>query len=170
MGTFYDSITDKQASLISESKIFFVASALFGADENDGHGGPVNVSPKGGSPLHIIDANTVAYLDYPGSGNETARHALQGGAVTVMIMATGERDSAIVRLYGKARILLVDESPLAKLLCASSRSEVFTRFRQIIEVKVHKTQTSCGYGVPHMEVVQDRKAEHCGRRFKDPKK
>ena len=170
MGTFYDKITDKQAALIAEAKMFFVASTAHMDSENKSAAGPVNVSPKGASSLKIIDDNTIAFLDFPGSGNETARHANAGGDITVMIMSGGENDAAIVRLYGKGRVLPVDDSPLAKSLLATARSSIFLKSRQIIEVRVQKTQTSCGYGVPVMEFVRERGQEECGRRFKDPKK
>ena len=146
MGTFYDKITDKQAALIAEAKMFFVASAAQKESENRSVAGPVNVSPKGASSLKIIDDSTIAFLDFPGSGNETARHANAGGDITVMIMSCGEHDAAIVRLYGKGRVLPVDDSPLAKSLLATTRSSIFLKPRQIIEVSVQKTQTSCGYG------------------------
>ena len=79
MATYYPSITDDQAALIRNAPLFFVASALAkGID-------PINLSPKGGVPLHVIDPNR-AFLDYLGSGNETARHATAGGPITVMVL------------------------------------------------------------------------------------
>ena len=170
MGMFYDKITEKQAALIAEAKMFFVASTAQSHTESGSGAGPVNVSPKGASSLTIVNDNTVAFLDFPGSGNETARHAKAGGDVTVMVMACGESDAAIVRLYGIGRVLPIDDSPLAKSLLATARSSIFIKPRQIIEVSVHKTQTSCGYGVPVVEFVRERGQEECGRRFKDPKK
>ena len=69
------------------------------------HGiGPVNVSPKGGVPLHIVSPNRVAFVDYVGSGNETARHALADGPITVMVCSFEAEHAAIVRLYGIAHI------------------------------------------------------------------
>ncbi len=162
MGTFYDRIIDQQAALIEEAKVFFVGSALPGE--------PVNVSPKGGGPLHLIDRNKVAYLDYPGSGNETARHAAAGGPMTIMIMAMDQDDAAIVRLYGRARVLPVDESPLARLLTSGATSPVFPKPRQIIEMTIDRTQTSCGYGVPQLQFVAERTPRQLGRRFKEPRK
>ena len=172
MGTFYNKITEKQAALIRESKIFFVGSTAMSAPEGSAHpdhAGPVNISPKGGVSLEIIDDNTVAFLDFPGSGNETAKHAMAGGDLTVMVMSHGADDAAIVRLYGKARVLKIDKSPLAQRLVETSTSKIFLRPRQIIEVSIYKTQTSCGYGVPILEFVRDRDNDAKGRRFKDPK-
>ena len=103
MATFHPSITDEQAALIRNASLFFVASA----DPQLADGpevGPVNVSPKGGVPLHILGPNRVAYLDYPGSGNETARHCKAGGPITVMVCSFDEGDAAIVRLFGRARV------------------------------------------------------------------
>ena len=172
MGPFYNKITEKQADLIRESKFFFVGSTSKSAPDGSAeaeHAGPVNISPKGGAELKIIDENTVAFLDFPGSGNETAKHAKAGGDVTVMVMSYGPSDAAIVRLYGKARVMKVDKSPLAQSLLATSTSKIFLRPRQIIEVSVYKTQTSCGYGVPVLEFVRERGDGDSGRRFKDPK-
>src|SRR4029079_10361010 len=78
--------------------------------------GPVNVSAKGGVPLHILGPNRVAYLDYKGSGNETARHCTAGGPITVMISSFESEDAATVRLFGRATVTPVAESPLAELL------------------------------------------------------
>ena len=75
--------------MIRNVPVFFVGTANFG-DGKNGEIDAVNVSPKGGVPLHIIGPNRVAYLDYTGSGNETARHSEAGSPVTVMICAFEE--------------------------------------------------------------------------------
>src|SRR3954447_5658197 len=85
MASYYPSITDEQAALIRNATMFFVASAdpeLAGGPDGTG---PVNVSPKGGVVLHILDRSRVAYLDCRGSGNETARHCSAGGPITLMV-------------------------------------------------------------------------------------
>ena len=165
MATYHPSITDEQAALIRNAALFFVASA----DPqlaNDGDVGPVNVSPKGGVPLHIIDRNRVAYLDYRGSGNETARHCAAGGPITVMIASFEGEDAAIVRLFGTARVTPLEESPLAALVRAHPAAELKSQ-RQVIEVEIEKTMTSCGYGVPVMQVVRQRRVVDRGRRYKE---
>ena len=73
MATFHDRITPEQADLIGEAPLFFVASVAPDLTAGPSEQGPVNLSPKGGSPLHVIDEHRVAYLDYTGSGNETAQ-------------------------------------------------------------------------------------------------
>jgi hypothetical protein len=165
VATYHSSITDKQAALIRNATMFFVASAdprLANGDEV----GPVNVSPKGGVPLHILGPNRVAYLDYRGSGNETARHCAAGGPITVMVCSFEEGDAAIVRLFGRARVTPLAQSPLAALLLQSPAQELKSQ-RQVIEVEVEKTMTSCGYGVPVMRVVRQRRTVDRGRRYKD---
>ena len=166
MATYHPSITDEQAELIRNAVMFFVASA--DPELADGPDvGPVNVSPKGGVALHMLGPNRVAYLDYRGSGNETARHCCAGGPITVMVCSFEEGDAAIVRLFGRATVRPLDDSPLAALLCKRPAQELKGPPRQVIEVEVEKTMTSCGYGVPVMKVVRERRVADRGRRYKD---
>ena len=79
MASYYSSITDEQDELIRSAPLFFVATV--GPDDPASHVGPINLSPKGGVRLHIIDRNRVAYLDYAGSGDETAKHSAAGSPV-----------------------------------------------------------------------------------------
>jgi hypothetical protein len=167
MATYHPSITDEQAALIRSAAMFFVASAdpqlAGGANEV----GPVNVSPKGGVSLHILGPNRVAYLDYRGSGNETARHCAAGGPITVMVCSFEEEDAAIVRLFGTARPRPLDDSPLAQLLLEGRAADRKGSARQMIEVEIERTMTSCGYGVPVMTFVRERRTADRGRRYKD---
>jgi hypothetical protein len=166
MATYHPSITDEQAALIRNATMFFVASAdpqLAGGDGT----GPVNVSPKGGVPLHILGPNRVAYLDYRGSGNETARHCAAGGPVTVMICSFEEEDAAIVRLFGRATATPLAESPLATVLRRTEMEAMKGAPRQVIEVEIESTMTSCGFGVPVMKLVRQRRVADRGRRYKE---
>jgi hypothetical protein len=167
MATYHSSITDEQAALIRNSRLFFVATADAGLAAGPNDVGPVNVSPKGGVPLHILGPNRVAYLDYRGSGNETARHCAMGGPITVMICSFEEGDAAIVRLFGKASVTPLAQSPLADLMLQHPARELTGAARQVIEVEVDKTMTSCGYGAPVMQFVRDRRVVDRGRRYKD---
>jgi hypothetical protein len=166
MATYHPSITDEQAALIRGAALFFVASADPQLSGGPNDVGPVNVSPKGGVPLHILDRNRVAYLDYRGSGNETARHCAAGGPVTVMVCSFDE-DAAIVRLFGRARVTLLTESPLAPRLLEHPAAELKGSPRQVIEVEIDSTMTSCGYGVPIMDLERQRRTSDRGRRYKD---
>lgn len=166
MATGYDRITEEQRDLIQNAPMFFVASTHPTLEEGPAGQGPVNVSPKGGTPLHVIDEQRVAYLDYVGSGNETARHAGAGGPVTVMVMSTDGENAAIVRLYGHASVTPIEESPLGERLRAQPAESIELPQRQVVEVAVESTATSCGYGVPVMEFRQERTRAERGRRFK----
>lgn len=164
MASFFPGITAEQADLIRSCALFFVASADPGLAAGPDGVGPVNVSPKGGVTLHMVSANRVAWLDTNGSGNETARHAAAGGPVTVMVCSF-DTDAAIVRLYGRARAVPFAESALAQVLREEAR-ELLSNPRQVIEVDVERTMTSCGWGVPLMTVDRERQRTDRGKRFK----
>ena len=104
MATYYPSITDEQADLIQQAPLFFVATAAPTPEATSDNVGPINLSPKGGVPLHILDPHRVAYLDYAGSGDETARHTLAGSPITIMVCSFDAENAAIIRLYGRATI------------------------------------------------------------------
>jgi hypothetical protein len=166
MATYYTSITAEQATLIQSAPMFFVASVTPDLAKGPGDVGPVNLSPKGGVRLHILSPTRVAYLDYPGSGNETARHALAGGPITIMVCAFDAEDAAIVRLFGRAHVTPFAESPLGELLARQSTAELKAP-RQVIEIEIEQTMTSCGYGVPVMTLVRERRSADRGRKYKD---
>jgi hypothetical protein len=170
MGKRYAGITDEQADLIRSAHVFFVASVAEDLSVGPDGQGPVNLSPKGGVPLHVIGPDRVAYLDYAGSGNETGRHATGGGPVTLMVMSMDGANAAIVRLYGRATVTPVEESPLAERLLADPAVDIELPVRQVVDVAVSGTQTSCGYGVPVFEFVGQRVRSQRGRRFKEPAK
>jgi hypothetical protein len=71
------------------------------------------------------------------------------------------------RLYGTARAVPFEESPLSERLFGSPAVDLKLPPRQVIEVDVEQTQTSCGYGVPIMSFVRERRVADRGRRFKD---
>jgi hypothetical protein len=166
MATYYDGITAEQAALIASAPLFFIASAdpTFAPGP---HGiGPVNLSPKGGVPLHVISPHRVAYLDYKGSGDETARHIQAGSPVTLMVCSFEQANAAIVRLYGRAQIVALEDSPLAEELLEQPATCLRLPLRQVIDITIERTATSCGYGVPIMELVSERTVADRGRAYK----
>lgn len=166
MAQYYSEITEEQIKLIKSSPVFFVGTyAPNSTDVLDGLG-PINISPKGSTALHIIDSHRVAYLDYAGSGNETARHLLAGSPITVMICSFEDENAAIVRLYGTAKVASLEESSLATELLDHGSQELKLTPRQVIDITVEKTTTSCGYGVPVMEFTRDRRVADRGRLYK----
>ncbi len=166
MATYHTSITDEQAQLIRNTPVFFVATAD-PALASGPHGiGSVNLSPKGGVPLFILGPNRVAFLDYAGSGNETARHSLAGGPITVMICSFEAENAAIVRLFGHAKVTAVADSPLASQLLEKGAPDLKLPPRNIVEIEIEHTMTSCGYGVPVMNYVRERQGGDRGSRYK----
>jgi hypothetical protein len=84
-----------------------------------------------------------------------------------MICSFETENAAIVRLYGKAHVTPLADSPLTDALCKSATQEPKGAARQVIEVEIDKTITSCGYGVPVMEFVRNRRVVDRGRRYKE---
>jgi len=142
-----DSIDQRLREFIGRQKIFFTASAA--AD------GRVNVSPKDGASLQILDELRVAYLDQTGSGNETAAHLKANGRLTVMFCAF-EGAPMILRLYGLARVLSRKSEEYSLILRSAFGGEEPPGARQMVVLDVDRVQTSCGYGVPLFEYSGER--------------
>jgi len=150
MGKIYDHITDRLSDFIQRQKMFFVATAPLTAD------GHVNVSPKGYDSFKIIDPNTVAYLDYGGSGIETHAHVLENERITIMFCAF-EGKANILRLYGRGEVCaFYDEGFDEKLAWFPE----FDRARAIITVHVTRITDSCGFAVPFYEFKGERDQLH----------
>ncbi len=162
----YDSITPEQAALIEGSPVFFVATADPAGEPGPLGEGPVNLSPKGDSRLTLLDDHTVAYIDFTGSGNQTARHIDKGSAVTLMVCSFDEKDAAIVRLFGSGSVHELNEYPRKDMLERDKAGEIALPERQVIEVNVTHTITSCGYGVPVSDGFRPRTVGDRGRAFK----
>lgn len=146
MGKLYDAITPEHEAFIATQPLFFVASAPASAT------GHVNLSPKGLDAFRVIDASTVAYLDLTGSGNETAAHVTENGRLTVMFCAfTG--NPKILRLYCRGRIVTRVSPEWTHLI---SRFPETAGTRQIVVGDVTAVQTSCGFAVPLMDLVEQR--------------
>lgn len=146
MAKFYDALSDDLQAWIKKQHIFFVATAPL---SGDGH---INLSPKGHDALRILDANTVAYLDLTGSGNETSAHILENGRITLMWCAfAGSPD--IVRAYGSGEVVLPDTSRWDEF---RDQFDLLPGTRQIIVNHIEQVQTSCGYAVPFFEYQGER--------------
>jgi len=77
MAEQFSEISGELAQWISEQKIFFTATAAPNSR--------VNLSPREGSALRVLDPNSVVYLDKTGSGNETAAHLKADGRMTIIL-------------------------------------------------------------------------------------
>jgi hypothetical protein len=142
MGKVLDEIDDKLAAWIERQHLFFVASAPLAAD------GHVNLSPKGDLRwLRILGPREIAYLDFIGSGAETIAHARENGRIVVMLCAF-DGPPRIVRLYGRASVLLPDEAEFAQTIERFDPPE--HAVRSVIRIDLDRIADSCGYGVPLM--------------------
>jgi hypothetical protein len=149
MATWYDHIDDERRAFIERQRMFFVATAPDGPA-----GGYPNLSPKGRTLLRVLGPNLVGYLDYPGSGNETARRVLENGRITLMLCSF-DATASILRLYGRGRRVDLDAPELERYRDAF-RNDFHPYVRQAFLIDVEKVQTSCGYAVPRMEFISDR--------------
>jgi len=147
MATRYADINAKLQKFIAKQSMFFVATAPLGE-------GRVNVSPKGyKDTFKVIDEHTFAYLELFGSGIETKAHLGDNPRITIMFCSF-ERESNIVRLYGKGRWLRPDAPEFAEY--APHFNLAHPSPRGIVVVDVESTQESCGYSVPYMELKDER--------------
>ena len=142
MGKVYEAIDEKLGAWIERQHVFFVATAPLAAD------GHVNMSPKGDLRwFRILGRREVGYLDFIGSGAETIAHARENGRIVVMFCAF-EGPPKIVRLYGKASVVLPDDPGFAELAARFDPPE--HAVRSVIRIEVERIADSCGYGVPLM--------------------
>ena len=147
MATRYQEITPKLQKFIAKQSMFFVATAPLGE-------GRVNVSPKGYTDtFKVLDEHTFAYLELFGSGIETKAHLGDNPRITVMFCSF-ERESNIVRLYGRGRWLRPDAPEFGEY--ARHFNLDHPSPRGIVVVEVESTQESCGYAVPYMELKDER--------------
>ncbi|MCW3032045.1 MAG: pyridoxamine 5-phosphate oxidase [Solirubrobacterales bacterium] len=148
MGKTFDGIDSRLVAWISAQPLFFVGSAPLAGD------GHVNVSPKGPiETLQVLDEHTVAYLDFIGSGAETAAHLRENGRIVIMLCAF-EGPPRIVRLHGRAEIIQASDPRFDELLARCGFPDVAApeARRAVILVQVERIADSCGYGVPLMSL------------------
>src|ERR1700712_4703510 len=149
MGKVFAEIDDKLASWISRQHMFFVGTAPAGAQ------GSINVSPKGmGGTFAVLGPQTVAYLDYTGSGTETIAHLRENGRIVVMFCAF-DGPPRIVRLHGKGRAVLAGEPEFDDLRAAFGKDRTLGQ-RSIVIADLTRISDSCGYSVPLMDFREDR--------------
>lgn len=142
---FTDHITPDHEAMIARQAIFFTATA---ASE-----GRINLSPKGlADTFKVLGPNRVAYLDLGGSGNETHAHLAADGRITIM-MCNFEQPALILRLYGRGKPVLPQDAEWAEL---AGHFTLLPGTRQIFDVAVESVQTSCGWGVPIMQIDKER--------------
>ena len=145
MADFSDRLGEDHVAMIEKQPIFFVATAAPDAR--------INLSPKGlENTFKVLSPDRVAYLDLGGSGNETNAHLLADGRITVMF-CNFQQPALILRIYGKGRPVLPQDSDWQEL---AAHFTLLPGTRQIFDIRVESVQTSCGWGVPVMELDHER--------------
>ncbi|MGA8047933.1 MAG: pyridoxamine 5'-phosphate oxidase family protein [Dermatophilaceae bacterium] len=156
MAQQYSHITDRLHRFIESQHVFFVATAA--------RDGRVNVSPKGLDTLRVLAPDRVVWLNLTGSGNETAAHVLDSGRMTLMFCSFGPKP-LILRVYGTATTRHEGDDQWDEL------APLFPQLpgsRNIFDVSVDLVQTSCGFGVPQMELVEERDTMTVGLERRGP--
>ncbi|MFF4751369.1 pyridoxamine 5'-phosphate oxidase family protein [Streptomyces sp. NPDC002514] len=151
MGKTYERIDGRLRTFIEEQPLFFTATAPLSGE------GTVNLSPKGlkGSFV-VVDAHTVAYLDFAGSSAETVAHLRENGRITLMWCAF-QGPPNIVRVHGRGEPVFRDDPRFKELLGHFPDIDPTPHgLRAIIVVHAELVRDSCGYAVPLMAYEADR--------------
>ena len=141
MAKTYTTIDDAMKAFIESQHVFFVGTAPSGSD------GHVNLSPKGMEALKVTSPDSVAYLDYVGSGVETIAHLRDNGRIVIMICAF-EGDPKIIRLHGHGEVIEPPDDTFANLISRFGEKGGQRGVRAVINIKVNRVRDSCGNGVP----------------------
>ncbi|MEU4381821.1 pyridoxamine 5'-phosphate oxidase family protein [Micromonospora echinofusca] len=158
MGKTHERIEGRLRTFIEQQPLFFTATAPLSAD------GTINLSPKGlrGS-WAVLDAHTVAYLDFAGSNAETIAHLRENGRITLMWCAF-EGPPNIVRVHGRGEPVFRDDARWRELTGHFPDIDPTVHgLRAIIVVRAELIRDTCGYAVPFMSYDADRDLH--GRRF-----
>jgi len=146
MGRTWDALDDVMTTFLRAQHVFFVGTAPRGGE------GHVNVSPKGLGGFAVLDPHTVAYLDLTGSGVETIAHVRENGRITLLFCAF-EGAPRTVRLYGRGRVVELDEPEFATL---AAHFPAQRGARAVIVVALTRIADSCGYAVPRYRYEGER--------------
>lgn len=148
MGRTYPAIDSRLRAFVEAQRIFFVATAPSGT------GGHVNLSPKGLDSFRILDEQTVAYMDFVGSGVETIAHLRDNGRICVMFCAF-EGHPTVLRLHGRGEVIEPQDRRFDELRPMFPDAPPGS-VRSIIVARLTRISDSCGYGVPLYHYAADR--------------
>lgn len=137
-------LTPALTRFVEAQPLFFVATATAA--------GRVNLSPKGADTLRVLGPERIQWLNLSGSGNETAGHLRAFNRITLMFCAFSG-DPLILRVYGRGEVIHPRDAAWS---AAIGRFPRLAGSRQVFNVSVEAVQTSCGTGVPEMEVLRER--------------
>jgi len=146
MAEQFQELSPAHVEFIGRQPLFFVASA--GAE------GRINVSPKGLDTLRVLAPGRIVWLNLTGSGNETAAHVLENGRMTLMFCSF-EQQPQILRVYGSAAMVAPDDAERFGQYLAMFGEPPGAR--QFFLLDIELVTTSCGFGVPLLELARERK-------------
>ncbi|MFF2524408.1 pyridoxamine 5'-phosphate oxidase family protein [Streptomyces liangshanensis] len=162
MGKLYERIDGRIRAFIEEQPVFFTATAPLAAD------GHVNLSPKGrAGSLVVLDEETLAYLDFGGSGAETLAHVRENGRITLMWCAFSGPPK-VLRVHGRGEAIFRDDPRWAEYVPRFGAADGPSA-RAVIVVHAVRISDACGFAVPFMDYREERTqhAEHFGRKTDD---
>ena len=146
MGKQYKNLTLEDINFIKEQKLFYLASCSTKE---------VNLSPKGYDSIRVIDNQTLAFANLPGSGNRTHRDSVENGEFTLVFNAF-DGNPKILRLFCKSTIIDKNHQKYKNYLSLFSIKE--NVIRDIFEFNIYAVESSCGMSVPIMEFKEERNA------------
>lgn len=145
MANITKELSKEDIDFINNQKMFFVATAP--------KDGKINLSPKGlDDTFKILNENKILWLNYFGSGNETAAHLLEDERMTIMFCAF-EGKPNILRLYCKAKAIQEKDKNWQAYISHFSK---INGARQVFEITIEGVNNSCGMGVPLYDYIEQR--------------
>ena len=144
MGQQYKALTAENIDFIEQQHLFYIASSS---------GQEVNLSPRGFDSARVINESRIIFLDYPGSGNRTARDINDDGEVTVVFNAFSG-PAQIVRLFCKGELIEKGAPEFQEYFSLFDEEEQMVR--RIVELNIYAVESSCGMGVPKMQYQKER--------------
>jgi hypothetical protein len=146
MGQVFDGIDDELAAWIAAQPVWFVGTAPLSGD------GLVNVSPRGIDTLSVLGTHRLGWLDLTGSGVETIAHLRENGRICLM-WCSFDRRARVVRVHGHGRVALPGEPDFDEVVALHPPHP---STRAVVVVDVERVSDSCGFGVPVMDLVEER--------------
>lgn len=146
MGQVFDGIDAALAQWIAAQPLWFVATAPLAAN------GHVNVSPRGVDSLSVLGPHRLGWLDLTGSGVETIAHLRENARICLM-WCSFDRKARVVRVHGRGRVALPREPEYDEV---AALHPPHPSARAVVVVDVERVSDSCGFGVPVMDLVEER--------------
>lgn len=146
MGKVFEAIDEKLQRWIDEQPMWFIATAPLAGE------GRVNVSPRGGNSFSVLGPDRVGWVELTGSGVETIAHLRENRRICLMFASFDHRPR-IVRLHGRGDVHLPGTSAYEEV---TALHPAHPSTRAVITVDVERISESCGWGVPVMDVVDER--------------